>query len=121
MAFNDVLWDKFKIGDDRKITDPETKAPARRNIFLRPENGAPKYSVATKINTLSSRGMISLVCNVSLSSWTSRMSRELKREPAEVRAEILANLIPGAIVVPSGIYALLRAQNAGCAYMQAGS
>ncbi len=29
-----------------------------------------------------------------------------------------AQLIPGAIVVPSGIYALIRAQNAGCAYMQ---
>jgi intracellular sulfur oxidation DsrE/DsrF family protein len=26
--------------------------------------------------------------------------------------------VPGAILVPSGIYALIRAQNAGCAYMQ---
>jgi intracellular sulfur oxidation DsrE/DsrF family protein len=32
-------------------------------------------------------------------------------------AEARANLIPGAIVVPSGIYALIRAQNAGCAFM----
>jgi intracellular sulfur oxidation DsrE/DsrF family protein len=28
-----------------------------------------------------------------------------------------ANLIPGAIIVPSGIFALIRAQNAGCAFM----
>jgi hypothetical protein len=35
----------------------------------------------------------------------------------EVRAELRANLVPGAILVPSGIYALIRAQNAGCAFM----
>ena len=121
MAFNDVLWDKYQIGEDRKVTDPETKAPARRNIFWRAERGAPAYSLGTKIQVLRERGLISLVCNVSITSWTSRISRESKREPSEVRAEILGNLIPGAIVVPSGIYGILRAQNAGCAYMQPGS
>jgi len=39
------------------------------------------------------------------------------RKADEVRAEARANLIPGAILVPSGIYALIRAQNAGCAFM----
>ncbi len=33
-------------------------------------------------------------------------------------AELDANLVSGAILVPSGIYALIRAQNAGCAFMQ---
>ena len=35
MALQDALWDKYAIGEDRKINDPMTKAPARRNPFLR--------------------------------------------------------------------------------------
>jgi intracellular sulfur oxidation DsrE/DsrF family protein len=35
----------------------------------------------------------------------------------EVRAEFRANLVPGATLVPNGVYGVIRAQNAGCAYM----
>ena len=41
----------------------------------------------------------------------------IDRDPEAVKAEWRENLIPGAILVPSGIYALIRAQNAGCAFM----
>jgi intracellular sulfur oxidation DsrE/DsrF family protein len=40
------------------------------------------------------------------------------RDVEEVRKEVRENLVPGAIAVPSGIFALIRAQNAGCAFMQ---
>src|SRR5215210_5080864 len=33
MAFNDTMWDRYELGADAKITDPTTKAPAKRNIF----------------------------------------------------------------------------------------
>jgi hypothetical protein len=61
--------------------------------------------------------MISLVCNVSLGNMGRRFAEQTKRSVEEVQAELRANLVPGAIIVPSGIYALIRAQNAGCAFM----
>jgi hypothetical protein len=61
--------------------------------------------------------MISLVCNVSLGNMGRRFADQTKGNVEEVQAELRANLVPGAIVVPSGIYALIRAQNAGCAFM----
>jgi intracellular sulfur oxidation DsrE/DsrF family protein len=37
---------------------------------------------------------------------------------AEVKKEVYANFVPGTIVMPSGVFAIMRAQNAGCAYMR---
>jgi intracellular sulfur oxidation DsrE/DsrF family protein len=115
MAFNDRMWDRYAIGADTKVDDPETSAPARRNVFWRA--GSPTGNASNKIETMHQRGMISLVCNVALGNIGRGFAEQSKRDVTEVQAELRANLVPGAILVPSGIYALIRAQNAGCAYM----
>ena len=115
MALNDRMWDRYAIGADSTIKDPVTGAPARRNIFWRAGN--PTGNSANKIETMHQRGMISLVCNVSLGNMGRRFAEQTKGSVEEVQAELRANLVPGAIIVPSGIYALIRAQNAGCAFM----
>ena len=118
MALNDTLWDKYSIGEDRKVTDSATHSPAKRNVFWRAASGASPESVATKIETLHKRGMISLVCNIAANNVGYSLAQKSGRDVEEVRQEVKANLVPGAILVPSGIYALIRAQNAGCAFMQ---
>jgi hypothetical protein len=117
MALNDVLWDRYAIGEDLKITDPNTKGLAKRNVFWKPRDGATGWEAQYALEPLQRRGLISLVCNVALSNLASRMARKLQRDPEVVKAEWRENLIPNAILVPSGIYALIRAQNAGCAFM----
>lgn len=117
MALNDALWERYAIGEDLKITDQNTKALATRNVFWKPRDGATGWEAQYAIEPLQRRGLISLVCNVALSNMAARMARKLQRDPEVVKAEWRENLIPGAILVPSGIYALIRAQNAGCAYM----
>jgi intracellular sulfur oxidation DsrE/DsrF family protein len=105
MALDDVLLDRYAIGEDAKITDSRTQKPATRNIYKK------------QLEELQRRGLISLVCNIALGNWSARAAQRTKRKVGEVIAEARANLIPGAIVVPSGIFALIRAQNAGCAFM----
>ena len=61
--------------------------------------------------------MISLVCNIALGHMAHDFAERTGRAADDVRQELAANLVPGAVLVPSGIYALIRAQNAGCAYM----
>jgi hypothetical protein len=63
-------------------------------------------------------GMISLVCSIAANNIGYSLAQQSGRDVEEVRREVKANLVPGAILVPFGIYALIRAQNAGCAYMQ---
>jgi intracellular sulfur oxidation DsrE/DsrF family protein len=117
MAFNDILWDRYAIGEETKIRDAATQAPARRNVFWTARPGASAQSVATKLDALQARGLISLVCNVAANNIASRWAEKFQRPVEVVRKDVTDNLIPGAILVPSGIYALIRAQNAGCAYM----
>jgi len=118
MALNDMLWEKYSIGEDRKVNDPATHAPAKRNVFWKAAPGASAEAASAKIETLHSRGMISLVCNIAAMNVGYSLAQKSGRDVEEVRREVKANLVPGAILVPSGIYALIRAQNAGCAYMQ---
>jgi hypothetical protein len=118
MALNDMLWEKYGVGEDRKITDSATHAPAKRNVFWSAAPGASPESAATTIEALHKRGMISLVCAIAAGNVARNFAQKSGRNVDEVRNEVKANLVPGAILVPSGIYALIRAQNAGCAYMQ---
>lgn len=117
MAFNDMLWEKYNLGHDLKLDDPATKSRAKRNIFWRAAPNAEKWEVAAAIETLQGRGLISLVCNFAVGFWSHEIAKHAHKDPKEVVAEVKANLIPGAILVPSGIYGLIRAQHAGCVYM----
>jgi len=40
MALNDMLWEKYSIGEDRKVNDSATHAPAKRNVFWKAAPGA---------------------------------------------------------------------------------
>lgn len=118
MALNDAMWDKYELGADRRINDSATQQPARRNPFWRAAPGASPDAAADKIETLTKRGLISLVCNIAATNVGRSIAERTKQDAETVQREVKANLVPGAILVPSGIYALIRAQNAGCAYMQ---
>jgi intracellular sulfur oxidation DsrE/DsrF family protein len=115
MALNDHLWDRYELGKETKTDDPDTGTGARRNVFWRA--GRSAGNTGTKIETLHKRGMISLVCNISLGNMGRRFAEQANRNVEEVQQEVRTNLVPGAIIVPSGVYALIRAQNAGCAFM----
>jgi len=53
-----------------------------------------------------------------VNNWASSLAEAAKRDVTEVKKEVFSNLTPGTVVVPSGVFALMRAQNAGCAYMR---
>ncbi|MGH7710046.1 MAG: hypothetical protein ACREOG_02120 [Gemmatimonadaceae bacterium] len=116
LALGDAIWEKYALGEELKINDRATRQPARRNPFLKPHTagGSPDAS----LETLRSRGTILLLCNIAMNNWSSRHAEMTNRSAEDVKAEVRANLVPGTIVVPSGIFALIRAQNAGCAFMR---
>jgi intracellular sulfur oxidation DsrE/DsrF family protein len=48
------------------------------------------------------------------------VAQKMSLDPAAVKADWVAGLIPGVQVVPSGVLAVARAQEKGCAYCFAG-
>ena len=118
MALKDELWERYGIGEDRKVNDPVTKAPAKRNPWLRAAPNAPSYEVDSKLESLVPRGLTVLVCNRAAMHLAESIAEKHKLDAEKVRDEVRNGLIPGALLMPNGIFAIVRAQNAGCAYLK---
>ena len=121
MAFNDVIWEKYNAGVDLKMKDPTTGEPAKRNPFLHVSKD-DKYGLVgpeTSLQGLYDRGVIFLGCNNAAMGWAYMLAKKTGAKVEDVRAEMKANLIPGMTLLPTGIFAVVRAQNVGCSYMPA--
>lgn len=117
-AMTDALWQKYSLGTEYKTNDPTTQQPAIRNPFrYRAPSPAPGITLPT-ITDLVDRGAIILVCDFAMGHLSKRLATKSGRSADDVHAELRKGLIPGAYAVPSGIFGLARAQNAGCAYIR---
>ena len=123
-AFEDRLWAKYKFGEMFKADDPDTKTPSVRNPFWKPKAGAfsiPGFGVVPiGINELQDSGVIFVVCDAAMTVYSAVAAQQMNMQPADVKKEWLAGLLPGIQPVPSGVWALGRAQENGCAYIFAG-
>ena len=123
-AMKDELWAKYKLGEVFKANDMATKAPAVRNPFWQPKKGDYKIpgvgEVAIGINELQQSGVQFLVCNMALTVYSAAVAQQMNMQPEDVKKEWVAGLLPGIHVVPSGVWALGRAQERGCGYVFAG-
>jgi intracellular sulfur oxidation DsrE/DsrF family protein len=123
-AMGSQLWEKYKFGEVFKIDDDVTKAPAIRNPFWQPKPGDFKVpglgNVEIGINELQASGVMFCVCDMALTVFSTVTAQGLKQDPGTVKKEWLAGLLPGVQPVPSGVWAVGRAQEHGCTYCFAG-
>lgn len=119
MAFTDALWEKYELGKELKLSDPTTGKPARRNPFFKVANN-DEYALVPEDGSLDAfraRGAILLGCNLAAMSYAYRFAQRTKVDVEEARAEVRENLVPTVSLQPNGIFAVLRAQEAGCVMM----
>jgi intracellular sulfur oxidation DsrE/DsrF family protein len=123
-AFDDRIWAKYKFGEVFKIDDPKTKAPSLRNPFWKPQSGDFQVpgigNVDIGINQLQDSGVLFCVCDVAMTVYSAALAEGMKSDPAEIKKDWLSSLLPGIQAVPSGIWAVERAQEHGCTYCFAG-
>jgi hypothetical protein len=123
-AMQNSMWTKYNLGELFKADDPKTKKPSTRNPFWQPEKGDYKLpgvgELAIGINELQANGVMICVCDTAMTVFSGVLGEKMKMEPAEVKKDFLANLLPGIHVVPSGVWAVGRAQEHGCSYCFAG-
>jgi len=119
-AIQDSLWAKYKFGDIFKVTDPQTKASALRNPFWKPKPddfSAPGIGVvALGIPELQTEGIMFCACEMAITVYSAVIAGQTKQDNATVKKEFLDNLIPGIPAMPSGVWAVGRAQEHGCGY-----
>jgi intracellular sulfur oxidation DsrE/DsrF family protein len=132
-AMEDRLWakyhfDKFfgasELGPAFTAADAKT-ATATRNPFWKPKMGdfnVPGIGpVAIGLNDLQEKGVMFCVCNAALTVYSAAAAMQTGQKPEDVKKDWMSGLLPGVQVVPSGVWALGRAQEHNCAYIFTGA
>ncbi len=115
IAMKDDMWVKYKLGEVFNIKNGD--APATKNIFAKV---MPLPLPGTGLEALLAAGALVGVCNVALTVYSGMVAQKMGADPAAVKADWVAALLPGCQVVPSGVLAVARAQEKGCGYCFAG-
>lgn len=119
LAMDDATWKKYKLGKMFKIIDMAYNATAERNLYWDPKEGEMP-DPGMSIKALQGRGVLFCVCEAAITMNSRIYAKSKGLDPAEVRKEWIAGLIPGIQLVPSGVWAINRAQEHGCSYCSAG-
>jgi hypothetical protein len=121
-AMEDRLWAKYKLGEFFNVKDDTTSAPSLRNRFWKPN---PGYSVPgigpvpIGINDLQDSGVMFCVCGMAVKVKSAVIAEKMKMKHEDVENDWLSGILPGVQLVPSGLWAVGRAQEHKCAYVKA--
>jgi hypothetical protein len=122
LLYNDAMWTKYAIGASTKTMDEKTKKPVTRNVYYDKldAQGNPVKSErpAPLIKSLTERGVVFLGCDLATRGFSYQAAKATKQEFKAVYEEVKANLVPGATLMPTGVFASLMAQEAGCSLMR---
>ena len=115
LAFQDHLWSKYKLGElfDIKIDN----VPATKNPYAS-MTGLPITGIG--IADLMKGGVLVGACDIAMTVYSSGAATKMGLDSAAVRKDWDAGLLPGVVLVPSGVMAVARAQELGARYIFAG-
>ena len=115
-GYADAMWAKYPFATLLKVDDPKTKKPAARNVPLHDD---VEDQAGANLPALAARGVQFMVCGAA-TEFIANMLAGKTGDGTAIEAELAANLIPNARMVPAGVVGVQRAQKAGFAYTYAG-
>jgi hypothetical protein len=118
-AFNSSLWKKYPLGEIFHVKKADGTT-YDRNPYYEPQEGDFPLPVIQGIKDMQARGAMFCVCNLAISVYSGAVAQQMGLDPKETYEEWIAAVLPGIQIVPSGVWALGRAQENGCGYIFAG-
>ncbi len=120
LAMNDDFWRKYDIGKRKKFKDSETNRIYDRNPIASTAPGLPPQMAEMNVPKFIGNGGIVLACHLALTAYVvDLIKKEEKLKDDEAEALARKSMISGVNLQPSGVFAVLRAQEAGCHYILA--
>lgn len=111
LAMQQSFWDRYGLGEWSKATHPLTGERTDRNPALlgaRDGVGAPYDAFA--LDRFLGRGGVALACDLALQDLVDLVAAKDSVDAATARTRAVAGLVPGVILQPSGVFAVLLAQ-----------
>lgn len=121
LAMQQAFWNAHGVGKAKKAMHPETEMPTDRNpAMLSSARGdiAQKFDELALDRFIASGGIV-LACNLAFADCVRLVKAKDGLSDLDARAKALSLLVPGVIMQPSGVFAAIRAQEAGCVYLRA--
>jgi len=120
LAMQQAFWDKYGIGEKKKVTHPLTGEVINKNPALLDEkDGIPAPFNSSALRKQLDRGVVVLACNLALQDCIDMIKATEKVSAEVARKQAVGYLVPGVILQPSGVFAVTRAQEARASYVKA--
>jgi hypothetical protein len=121
LAMNQAFWDKYGVGKAHNVTHPITQQPTDKNpVLLDAAGGVPAPFDAAALPKQQERGVIFLACNLAFMLDVVPMVEKADKVNTEEATRIAkSHVLPGVLLQPSGVFAAVRAQEAGLSYVKA--
>ncbi|MDQ8162568.1 MAG: twin-arginine translocation signal domain-containing protein [Gemmatimonadota bacterium] len=120
LAMNNDFWATYGLGKSLKIRDDKGKKWTTVNPMLSTPSTDPKSSTSNYLlDKQIAKGAIALGCNLAFRQMVSIVAKQDKLSPAAAREKAKTFLVPGLIMQPSGIFANVMAEEAGCVFVNA--
>jgi hypothetical protein len=120
LAMQQAFWDKYGIGKAKNVTHPLTTQPTDKNpALLGAKDGVPEPFASGSLPSQLQRGAIVLACNLALQDCVELIKAKDQVSDEAAHKLAVAMLVPGVVLQPSGVFAAVRAQQTGCAYVRA--
>jgi hypothetical protein len=121
LAIEQAFWDRYGVGKAKGVTHPLTLQPTDRNpaLLSSARDGIPADFDAFALDRAIARGTVVLACDLALRDCVDLIQRTDTVSAEEARTRAIGYLVPGVILQPSGVFAAVLAQEAGCAYVRA--
>jgi hypothetical protein len=117
MIMKNEFWETYEVGKARKWKDEQGKKWAMKNPLSTGGAELTPAQAKYKIETFLATGGIVLGCGWAFSQMVGMVRTKDKLPAAEARQKAISLMVPGVILQPNGIFAALRAQEAGCHYV----
>lgn len=119
LAMQQSFWNKYGIGRMKKVTGMDGKPTNLNPVLVTPaDGGLPPVLANSRLEKFMAGGGIVLGCNLAFElDILPIVMKKDKLAHAEARKLALTMLIPGVILQPSGVFAVVHAQEAGARYV----
>lgn len=122
LAMKQNYWDAYGVGKESRATHPVTMQATERNpaLLSSTRGEVPAQFDPLALDKVIESGAIVLACNVALEFYVvPKIAEREGVDTEEARKRARAYMVPGVVVQPSGVFAALVAQEAGCKYLRA--
>jgi hypothetical protein len=121
LAMQQSYWDKYAIGKAKNVLHPVSQQGTDRNpaLLASSRGEVPEMFDEVALNRFIARGGIVLACNLALQDVVEEIQKRDHASAEDARKQAIAYMVPGVILQPSGVFAALHAQDAGCKYIRA--